>query len=121
MNKLNVKNGTPMGSDHLCRSCSHGQYMTGYRESEVLVICGNVTPAMVVPFPVYECSGYWDRNRPDWEQMRALAIDFSESRRKPTPGFRQKGFAGVPVVVPDDDEDADDEAARMRARLKLIR
>jgi hypothetical protein len=120
MSKLKIKNGTPMGNEPLCRNCSHGQYMTGYRESEVLVICGNVAPAMVVPFPVYECTDFWDRHRPDWEQMKNLALDFSDIRRKPTQGFKQNGFGSVPVAVPDEDDE--DEAARLlRARLRLIR
>ena len=115
MSKLNVKNGTPVGNDHLCRSCSHGQYMTGYRESEVLVICGNLTPAMAVPFPVYECTDFWDRNRPSWDEMSKLALDFGESRRRPTAGFRGSGFSRVPVAVPDDDdEDKDEKVARLR-------
>jgi hypothetical protein len=122
MSKLNVKNGTPVGSEHLCKSCSHGQFVTGYRESDVLVICSNLNPAMVVPFPVYECTEYWDRNRPDYIEMKKLALDFSDGRRRPTPGFRQNGFTAVPVVAPDDDEDEEDEAARgRRSRLKLIR
>lgn len=111
MSKLKFKNGTPVGNEHLCRSCSHGQYMSGYRESEVLVICGNLTPAMVVPLPVHECTDYWDRNRPSWDAMEKLAIDFSEGHRKPTPGFRTNGFSVRPTVVQDDD-DAADEAAR---------
>ena len=123
MSKLNVKNGTPVGNEHLCRTCSHGQYMTGYRESEVLVVCGNLNPAMVVPFPVYECTDYWDRNRPSWDEMKKFALNLTEECRKPTPGFRQKGFSIVPVPAPNRDEDDDEggEAARLRAQLKLIR
>jgi hypothetical protein len=29
MSKLNVKNGTPVGNEHLCRNCTHGQFTTG--------------------------------------------------------------------------------------------
>jgi len=119
MSKLKLKNGTPVGEEHLCRRCSHGQYTTGYRESDLLVICGNTDPARVVPFVVNECSAFWDKHRPDWEQMRKLALDFADPRLKPTPGFRQSGFNRVPMLVPDDDES--DEAARARSRLTLIR
>jgi hypothetical protein len=104
MGKLNVKNGTPVSGGHLCRDCTHGQYTTGYRETDVLVICTNPSPARVVPFTVYECTEFWDRRKPDWEAMEKLAINFSEGRRKPTPGFRAKGFARVPEVVEDDDD-----------------
>ncbi len=109
MGKLNVKNGTPMGNAHLCRNCTNGQFTTGYRESDVLVICTNSSPARVVPFPVHECTEFWDRNRPSFEQMDKLAMSVTtESRRKPTPGFRECGFARVPVVVEDEDEYEDE-------------
>ena len=123
MGKLNIKNGTPIGNEHLCRNCLHGQYTTGYRETEVLVVCGNLTPAMVIPFPVRECTDFWDRHRPSWDDMKRFALDLSKVHRKATPGFRQKGFAAGPVVVNDphenegEDEDADENADDIAARL----
>ena len=36
------------GRRHLCRNCSNGQFTVGYRESEVLVICTNSSPALRV-------------------------------------------------------------------------
>jgi hypothetical protein len=116
MGKLSVKNGTPVGNEHLCRNCIFGQFTTGYRESDLMVICTNPNPARVVPFRVHECTEFWDRRRPDWEQMEKLAINFSEGRRKPTPGFRGSGFARVPVIVKDEEEDEEEEAARGMAR-----
>ncbi len=114
MAKLNVKNGTPVGNEHLCRHCTNGQFTTGYRESEVLVVCTNSNPARLVPFPVHECTEFWDRNRPDYEEMTKLALDFNQARRKPTPGFRGSGFAQVPaVLVEDEDGEEQDEAARI--------
>ena len=44
MGKLNVKNGTPVGNAHLCKRCEWGQFITGYRESDLLVICTHTTP-----------------------------------------------------------------------------
>jgi hypothetical protein len=114
MSKLKVMNGTPVGNEHLCRSCSNGQYTVGYRESDVLVICTNSNPARTIPFVVHECTQFWDRNRPDYDEMTKLALSFSEGRRKRTPGFRQSGFERVPVVVEDEPEDEDRaEAARI--------
>lgn len=113
MGKLNVKNGTPVGNSHLCRNCTSGQFTTGYRESDVLVICNNSTPARIVPFPVHECTQFWDRNRPSYEDMDKLAINMGNNpRRKPTPGFRDIGFARVPVVVEDEPEDELEEVAQ---------
>jgi len=113
MVKVNVNNGTPVNGPHLCRNCNWGQFMTGYRESDVFVICTNSNPARVIPFVVRECTEYQDRNRPDYEQMEKLAISFStEVNRKPTPGFRGRGFASVPVIVEDENEDELEKVAR---------
>jgi hypothetical protein len=61
---------------------------------------------------VHECTQFWDRNRPDYEEMTKLALSFSEARKR-TPGFRQSGFQRVPVVVEDQPENEDEaEAAR---------
>jgi hypothetical protein len=112
MSKLNVKNGTPVGNVHLCKSCSWGQFMTGYRESDLMVICTNTRPNIAVPFTVFDCSEYNDKYRPDWEQMEKLAIGLGEKvKRKPTPGFFGNGFARVPAVG-DEDEDELEEVAR---------
>ena len=61
--------------------------MTGYRESERLPICNGVHPNIVVPFNIYECTGYYDKNRPSWEQMEKLAIDVDTAPMKPV-GFK---------------------------------
>jgi hypothetical protein len=111
MGKLKVKNGTPAGDVHLCRNCSNGQFTVGYRESEVLVVCTNSSPALRVPFPVYECTGFWDRNRPDYDEMTKLALDFSDGRRKPIAGFRNSGFTRVRMAAEGERENAEDEAA----------
>ncbi|KAA6459201.1 hypothetical protein DYQ86_18265 [Acidobacteria bacterium AB60] len=110
MVKLNVKNGTPVGNQHLCRRCTWGQFMTGYRESEVLVICRYAEPNLAVPFVVMNCSEFSDRHRPTWEQMTKLAIHVAPSRvSKRTPGFAAAG--NVRPIREDEDEDAG-EAAR---------
>jgi hypothetical protein len=113
MAKLKLKNGTPVGNEHLCRSCVHGQFTVGYRETDVLVVCTNSSPARQIPFPVYECTEYWDRHRPSWEDMSKLALDFSEGHRKPVQGFR--GNVSEPAdASPDDNSDAAEEAARLK-------
>ena len=104
MAKLKVMNGTPVGNEHLCSKCSHCQFTSGYRETDVVVICTNPSPALLIPFPVRECTDFWDRNRPDWVSMQKLALNFNESRRKPTPGFRKPGFAKVSIPSVEDEE-----------------
>ena len=114
MVSVKVNNGTPLAGPHLCRNCSRGQFTTGYRDSDLFVVCTNSSPARVVPFAVRECTDYEDRNRPDWEQMEKLAIDLTiaEVTRRPTPGFCGAGFATVPVVEQHEPEDELEEVAR---------
>jgi hypothetical protein len=111
MGKLNVKNGTPVGNAHLCKSCGWGQFMTGYRESDLIVICTNVSPNIVVPFTVAECSEFSDKFKPTWEQMSKLAIELDPVRVS----AKTRGFYAVTKVQPvrvEDNEDSDnDEAA----------
>jgi hypothetical protein len=110
MSKLNVKNGTPVGNFHLCKSCSWGQFMTGYRESDLLVICTNTNPNIAVPFPIFDCSEFNDKGRPDWEQMKKLAIDVEPTRIS----SRTRGFSAVTTIQPirrNDDDDQNEEAA----------
>jgi len=96
MGKLNLKNGTPVGNTHLCDSCSWGQFVTGYRESDRLAICTNTSPNIVLPFTVYECSSFSDKHRPDWQQMKKLAIDIQPTRHS----SRTAGFAAIDAARP---------------------
>jgi hypothetical protein len=111
MGKLNIKNGTPVGSVNLCQSCTWGQCITGYRESERVVICNKTSPDMVVPFVVLECTSYLDKYRPDWEQMQKLAIDIQPVRiSSRTAGFGTLTDARS-IRTDESDEEVDGEAA----------
>ena len=83
MSKGYVKGGTPVGTESRCRTCGWSQIMTGYRESELISICTFPEPNMVVPFQIYECTRYADKNRPTWEQMQKLAIHVTPGTLKP--------------------------------------
>jgi hypothetical protein len=96
MSKLNVQNGTPVGSAHLCKSCNWGQIVSGYRESDALVICTNVSPNLVVPFTVSDCSAFTDKFKPTWEQMTKLAIEVNPVRVS----AKTRGFQSVKTVKP---------------------
>ena len=96
MGKLNVKNGTPVGAAHLCRSCTWGQCITGYRESDFMVICTNANPNFRVPFVVMDCSEFSDRNRPSWQQMEKLAVEIKPGRVS----TRVAGFSEAARVQP---------------------
>jgi hypothetical protein len=108
MGKPYIKGGTPVGSASLCKTCSYAHIMTGYRESEMITMCNDVNPNIVVPFLIYECTSYYDKNRPNWKQMEDLAITVTPGPLKPV-GFKVGvGFHEVAVArVREDDEDDD--------------
>ncbi len=66
MGILTGKKSTALSNPHLCRNCTWGQFMTGYRDAERLAVCKNTSPSMVIPFTMLECSSFSDRNRPDF-------------------------------------------------------
>jgi hypothetical protein len=111
MGKVYVKGGTPVGSDSLCRTCTNTQIMIGFRESEKITVCSGVHPNIVVPFNIYECTGYYDKNRPTYKQMQKLAIDVDTAPMKPV-GFKTgAGFQQTTVVRVggNDDDDYDED------------
>ena len=105
-----IKNGTPVGTASLCKSCSYAHIMTGYRESELVTMCHQVNPNIIVPFIIYECTSYYDKNRPSWLQMQKLALNLATDPIKPV-GFKVgKGFVHTTIHAPavDNDENEDD-------------
>jgi len=90
MGKINVKGGTPCGWNSLCNTCTWAHIVTGFRESELLVVCTDVSPNIFMTFKVRECTGYLDRNRPDYDAMKKLAIDIRPSGTLKPVGFRAK-------------------------------
>ena len=109
MGKPYIKGGTPVGSAPLCKTCSYAHIMTGYRESEMVTMCNEVHPNIVVPFLIHECTGYYDKNRPSYTQMQKLAIHVSPGNPKPV-GFKVgAGFGETTVRVVEDGDGCEDE------------
>lgn len=107
MGKLNMKGATPVGSAALCNTCSNAHIITGFRESEKVMICTAVDPNLLLPFPVHECTRYYDKNRPNWQQMQTLAIRV-EDRPVKKAGFKAGlGFSetAIKISVPDENDD----------------
>jgi hypothetical protein len=101
MGKLNIKNGTPVGSTSLCETCSNAQIMRGFRESEMIVLCTYTFDQPIqVPFKVNQCTMYCDKNRPSWEMMEKLAIEVKASST-----LKPAGFSLVTLPKTDSDED----------------
>ena len=108
MGRPYIKGGTPVSNVSLCTSCTSAHIMRGFRESEQVTICNDVHPNLVVPFPVYECTGYYDRNRPSWKEMKDLAIDVVPGPLKPV-GFKMGIIPPVKVKVGVANDENDDE------------
>jgi hypothetical protein len=100
MGKAYIKNGTPVGTESLCKTCSWAVVFTGYRESEKRIICTRVDPNIVLPFTVNTCTSFYDKNRPSWQQMEKLAINITPGPLKPV-GFK----VGVGFNSDEEDED----------------
>jgi hypothetical protein len=96
-----VKNGTAVGSQSRCESCTHSHILQGFRESEEVTYCYYAT-LMVVPFKVRECSSYEDKARPTWEQMKDLAIEVRPTPTLKSAGFRLEESPASEVAVVDD-------------------
>lgn len=130
MGNTYVKNGTPVGNEHLCKSCNWGQIVTGYRESEVLAFCTNTSPTIRLPFTVHKCTEYQDKSRPDWQQMEKLAIQIDPIRVSkkvrgftlPNPQQPEKPEYEPAIAANEDEEDEDEnELVEAVARTAIAR
>lgn len=63
MFKLFIRGGIPHGRTSLCATCTSAHIVTGYRESEMVVICTEANPHISIRFEVKECTEYSDRNQ----------------------------------------------------------
>lgn len=84
-----VKNGTPLGTTSLCKSCDYAHCIEGYQESELIQLC-TYSRTMVIPFRVKNCSNHYDKNRPSWSQMEKLAISLEPKKTLKPVGFAMK-------------------------------
>jgi len=97
--------------------------MTGYRESDVLVLCTNARPNIRIPFTIHECTEYLDKSRPDWEQMEKLAIQIQPMRiSKKTKGFNVAAALQPekPEYEPAIEEEDEEEYENVDAESELV-
>jgi hypothetical protein len=64
MFRIFMRGGITRGRTSLCATCSSAHIVTGYRESEMVVICTEAEPHVPIRFEVKECTEYRDRHRP---------------------------------------------------------
>ena len=73
-NAVFMRNGTPVGSASLCRSCRNAHIQLGYADSEIEVRCGfNYENPRLVPFAVRECTDYVSKIAPTMFEMEKMA------------------------------------------------
>ena len=89
MVKVSVKGGTPEGCASLCRSCTLGHIITGFRASEEEVFCRNFYIEREIHFPVRECTFYVDKRLASKTEMEEIAWHLRSTNGKPT---RNLGF-----------------------------
>ena len=87
MGNIAVKNGTPMHGQSLCKTCTHGHWQKGFRESEEVVFC-YWGPLRKVAFAIAECSHYSDTRIPSMELLEEMATILGQSRK--IAGFGQE-------------------------------
>ncbi len=100
----------PWATRTCARTAPGARFVSGYRESDLLVICTNVSPNLVVPFTVLDCSEFSDKFKPTWDQMTKLAIEVNPVRVS----AKTRGFHALTKVQPMRVDDDEDEAARAK-------
>lgn len=88
---IRVKGGTPEGCESLCKTCTRGHIITGFRATEQEVFCRTFYIEREIRFPVRECTFYEDRRLASKEDMEEIAWRLRSTNGKPS---RNVGFAG---------------------------
>jgi len=84
---IKVKGGTPSGSDSLCRTCSRGHVIQGFRASEEEVFCRFFYIEREIRFPVSACTFYEDRRLASKSEMEEIAWFLTTRKPGRTVGF----------------------------------
>lgn len=84
---IRVKGGTPCGADSLCRTCSHGHVIKGFRATEEEVFCRFFYVEREIRFAVSECTFYEDRRLASKAEMEEIAWFLTTRKPGRTVGF----------------------------------
>jgi hypothetical protein len=84
---LNVKGGTPFGAESLCRSCTRGHIIKGFRAAEEEVFCRFFYIEREIRFSVSECTFYEDRRLASKAEMEEIAWVLTTRKAGRTVGF----------------------------------
>lgn len=84
---INIKGGTPRGSDTLCRTCSYAHIIRGFAESEVDIYCRYFYFERQIQFAVSDCTWYEDKRLPCKRDMEEIAWILTTKKPGRTIGF----------------------------------
>jgi hypothetical protein len=79
------RGGTPEGYESLCKTCTRGHIISGFRATEEEVFCRTFYIEREIRFPVRECTFYEDRRLASKEDMEEIAWHLRSTTGKPTP------------------------------------
>jgi hypothetical protein len=80
---IRVKGGTPEGCESLCRTCTQGHIITGFRATEEEVFCRTFYIEREIRFPVRECTLYEDKRLASKKDMEEIAWTLRSTTTKP--------------------------------------
>jgi hypothetical protein len=86
---ITIKGGTPEGYESLCKTCTRGHIISGFRATEEEVFCRTFYMEREIRFPVRQCTFYEDRRLASKEDMEEIAWHLRSTTGKPT---RNVGF-----------------------------
>jgi len=87
MGTFKVIGGTPCGTDSLCRSCTWGHIIKGFRATEEEVFCRFFYIEREIRFSVSECTFYEDRRLASKSEMEEIAWFLTTRKAGRTVGF----------------------------------
>jgi hypothetical protein len=88
---FNVKNGTPMHGPSLCETCDRAHIFRGYRENELIVVCGDVRPAAHRTVPGARMLQLRGEERADAVRDAENRLEAGGKRTEASRGFRVTG------------------------------
>lgn len=101
---IRVKEGTPEGCESLCRTCTRGHIITGFRATEEEVFCRTFYIEREIRFPVRECTFYEDRRLASKEDMEEIAWRLRSTTTKPSQSL---GFVSAAQLQEIESEDTE--------------
>jgi len=99
---ITIKGGTPEGYESLCKTCTRGHIISGFRATEEEVFCRTFYIEREIRFPVRECTFYEDRRLASKEDMEEIAWHLRSTTGKPT---RNVGFVNGAAFREPESED----------------